>query len=351
MMENTAEELKLSLSLDKIAAEMSAKLDAERPPWEPRDHTQNNWCSEVGHPCLKNLVHCRVDWGKAEGIDLRGRWRVEEGTVKEWHIKKWLGDIGYELSETQKRYSTDDPGMEKYKHLHLSGKIDGVCPIKKKLPPPFDQIKEIRAEIKTVNPTFWEITKTIEDLKTNSKWWLKKIPSQLNCYLVMAGDPGGFLFIATFGKPLRILPMLVDMELWKYDSRRMIKINAHVKRGSYPPPIPFNPSVCGMCDFSHLCNPLKPANVTEIPEIDEIVLREYLEQREQARIFKKMHKELIGDKDNPGKYYGQNGFVGDIEVSTTISPRKKCVGMPKKLKEPYMEDYDLTQTKIDWICK
>jgi len=341
----------LYTNLNEIAAEMSARLDAERPPWEPRDHSQNNWSSEVHHPCLKSLVHCRVDWKQKQGIDLKGRWRVEEGIDKEWAVKKWLGDIGFELSHSQKRYSTDDPGMEKFKHLHLSGKIDGLCPLNRALPEPFSKLKEVKAEIKTVNPNYWESTKTIEDIKKHSKFWIQKIPSQLNNYLFMDNSPGGLLIIASFGKPLRILPMLVDQELWEYDMNRIMKVNAHVEAGTYPEPIPYDSTVCGMCDFNHLCAPLKSTDIIDESEVNEMELQVYKDMEEQAKQFKEMHADLIGSMEKPGKYFGKSAFVGNYEINTTRGMRKKYPGIPKELKKPYEVEYELIQTKIERIGK
>lgn len=346
----TREEI-LCLSLNKVVAEISARLDEERKPWPPSDHSQNNWSSEIHHPCLKNLVHCRVDWKERQSIDIDGMWRVKEGIDKEWFVKKWLGDVGYELSQSQRRYSTDDPGMEKYKHLHISGKIDGLCPLKKKLPEPFGKLREVPAEIKTVGPHFWNSTETIIDLKRHSKFWIQKIPSQLNNYLVMGNAPGGFLIIATFGKKLRILPMLFDPDLWEHDRRRVEKVNAHVKAKTYPEPIPFDATICGMCDFDHICNPLRATGVVEIPETDEYELQMYLELKEQKAQFTKMHAELIGTMEKPGKYFGQEGFLNDIEIKTKKSMRAKYPDIPKEVKEKYREDYELTQTSIERITK
>ena len=340
----------LGLALNEVAAEIGAKLDDARKPWPPSDHSLNNWSSEYHHPCLKNLVHCRLDWKKRQPIDSDGKWRVDEGIDKEWFIKKWLGDIGFELSQSQRRYSTDDPGMEKYKHLHISGKIDGLCPLKKELPEPFAKLREVPAEIKTVNQNFWESTKTIEDLKRHSKHWIQKYPSQLNAYLIMGNSPGGFMIIATFGKKPRILPMLFDLELWEQDKARVEKVNAHVAAGTYPEPIPFDATICGMCDFDHICNPLRTTGVVEIPETAEFELEMYLELKEKKTEFTALHKELVGDAEKPGKYFDQEGFLNDIEIKTKRSPRAKYP-VPKDIKDRYREDYTLVQTSIKRITK
>lgn len=337
--------------LNEIAAEMSAKLDAERPAREPSNHLERNWASEIHHPCLKNLVHCRVDWKQRQAMDIDGRWRVEEGTDKEWMVKKWLGNIGFELSQSQRYFSTDDVGLEKYKNLHISGKIDGANPLNRILPEPFASLKEVPTEIKTTSPHYWQSTETIEDLKRHPKFWINKIPSQLNTYLVFMGLPGGFIILATFGKKLRILPMLFDPELWKHDKSRIEKVNAHVEAGTYPEPIPYDTTVCGMCDFNHLCTPLKSTDIIDESEINEMELQIYLEEEERAKNFEKLKADLIGNIEKPGKYFGKSAFCGDIEISTTKSMRYKYPGIPKEVKKPYEVDYELVQTSIKRIDK
>jgi len=52
--------------LDSIGTQVGAELDASFQPWEARDHSPWNWASEIGHPCQKHLVHCRLDWRKKQ---------------------------------------------------------------------------------------------------------------------------------------------------------------------------------------------------------------------------------------------------------------------------------------------
>jgi len=335
--------------LSKFTAEISAKLDTERPPWQPRDHSQNNWASEIHHPCLKNLVHTRVDWKQRQGIDIEGRWRVDEGKRIEWEVTKWLGDIGFEISESQKRFSTDD--IEEYCDLKISGKIDGMIPLKRKLPAPFSHMQEIKVEIKTVNPNYWNSTKTIADIKRHPKFWIQKIPSQLNTYLALSNDPGGLLIIVTFGKKPRILPMLFDQDLWDHDQARVRKVNTHVAAGTYPEPIPFDATICGMCDFNHICNPISTTKMSQVDPMDIFKLEMYLEFEEWNAKYNEIHAELIGDKKKPGKYRGMDAIIEDIEITTSIQMRKKF-DIPKEEKEKfYVGDYEVIITKISRIGK
>lgn len=350
--EQTSQEQILHAEFNDIAIEISSKLDAERQGnREPWDHSHYNWASEIHHPCKKFLVHCRIDWRERQIMDIDGEWRVEEGNDKEWKAKKMLGDIGFELKESQRKYTTDDSGLKRFNNLKISGRIDGLLPLNRKLPEPFDSFQEIPAEVKSISPHYWQSTKTIEDLKRHPKFWINKIPSQLNTYCMFKDWPGGLLILITFGKKPRILSMLFDEELWEEDKRRVIEVNKHVKANAYPAPIPFDATVCGMCDFNHICQPLKSTNIIELQDIDEIELEMYLELKDQHKQYEAMKKELIGDMKKPGKYFGKEAFINDIEIKTKKSIRKKYPEMPKEIKEPYEVEYELIQTSIERIEK
>jgi len=340
----------LLLGLTEVAAEMGAKLDAERQPWGPSDHSRYNWASEYHHPCKKHLVHCRLDWQQRQPMDVDGRWRVDEGISKEWEVKKWLGTAGYEITRSQEKFNTDMKGLEQYKSLRISGKIDGASPLKRAFPPPFEHLHEVPAEVKTVSPHYWDSTKTIEDIKRHSKFWIEKIPSQLNTYLVFMRKPGGLLIIATFGKKPRILPMLFDEELWERDSIMAKSVNYYVRMKKYPEPMPFDPTTCGLCSFDHICKPLHAAkDFVEIGAIDQMELEMYLELKEQHKEYEKMKEKLIGTKKKPGKYHGKNALQEDIEIKT-IKYKQKTYEYPDDVKEKHRgDDKEVVKTTIERV--
>lgn len=345
----------LYLALNNMALEITSKLDAERRPWEPRNHMAHNWASEYHHPCKKYLVHCRLDWKQRHGIDIDGRWRVEEGIDKEWMVKKWLGNVGFEITQSQAYWNTDDPELRKYKALQISGKIDGMVATNGKLPGAFQGVREIPVEVKSTSPHFWDSTKTIEDIKRHSKFWISKIPSQLNTYLVFTHTPGGLLIMCTFGKRPRIIPMLFDQELWEADCTFVKSVNSYVRKKKYPPPMPFDPTICGMCDFDHICSPLKTTGLIELSAIDEMELELYLELKEGKKAFDDLHARLLGTKDKPGKYRGKDGLAGNIELVTTRYPKKKYE-IPKDIldvlqRKYQVKDEEMVKTVIQRIKK
>lgn len=347
----TLQESPLYLGLNQLALEISSKLDADRPARGPRNHFSYNWASEYHHPCKKFLVHCRLDWPKRQGIDLDGRWRVEEGIDKEWSVKKWLGEVGFEVTKSQEYWNTDDPDLLEFKALKISGKIDGVVPTQGKLPEPFEHLREVPAEVKSISPHYWDSTKTIEDIKRHSKFWINKIPSQLNTYFIFTHSPGGLLILCTFGKRPRILPMLFDQELWDQDCTMVKSVNYYVRLKKYPEPMPFDATICGMCDFNHICSPLKITGLIEVDAIDQMELEMYLELKEQKKQFDDLHARLIGKKDKPGKYHGKEAIAGDIEIKT-IRYDKKTYNVPEALKLKYRgKDEEVVKTTIERIGK
>ena len=337
---------------EEMAVSIMASLDDARSrKREVWDHSENNYCSEIHHPCVKHLVHCRVDWADQKLPDIHSLYRFEEGNDQEWLIKEKLARVGFEVDESQKRIK-----IPEYK---LSGKIDGTLPWPSsiELPEIFSPFKKFPCEIKTLNPHFWESTKTIKDLKAHPKFWINKMTSQLNIYLFGMKIPLGFLILKTFGKRWRILPMLFDQDLLDADFAKARKVNEHVDAGTYPEPIPYDPSVCGLCQYEHLCQPLGATMMSEIKESDGAELTLFCDLQDQFKELKKQYEDwkdgLIGNDDKPGRFFGQNGMIDDMEIKTSVQNRKRIIEDKKeefkRVKEPFEEPYELTVTKISRI--
>jgi len=326
-------EAQLYAVLNNIALEMSSKLDAARQ-WkmENYDHSEWNWASEIHHPCLRHLVYCRLNWKDKQFIDIDGIYRVEEGIDQERKIIMMLSEIGIEVNQTQRSFRDYE--------TRISGKIDGTISLKSlnnllPIPDEFKGYHDFPMEAKTVNPTYWNSTRTIEDLKRHPKFWINKIPSQLNLYCYMMGRPGGFIVLKTFGKKPRILPMILDYELAEYDLNRAKEVNRYVEAKEYPPPIPYDETICGLCGFNHICMPLKATDYVEVPDISEFELEEYLFLKEQKKKFEELHSRLIGSKKKPGLLFGKDVVIGDIEIRTK-KYKRKVYSIPKEVREQYV---------------
>jgi len=347
---SATDDAKLLSTLGEIGAEIEQRLDdnlLHERDRSPYPHDEWNWASEIHHPCLKNLVHVRRDWRERRTPDIEALWRFLEGNEIERRIKGRLSTIGFELVESQRSFR-----LEKER---ISGRIDGLAPLNRTLPAPHDKIKVIPGEIKSIGPSFWDSTETIADIRQHRGWWIRKYPSQLNLYCYMNNLPGGFLVLGTFGKRPRVLPMVLDYELLEDDLIRAEKVNAHMAAGTYPEPMPWDPSICGMCGFAHLCEPLRATKFRELKSEDVPLLQYYLELKEWNRKFDDLHKSLIGTGEKPGRYHGWDAIVEGIEISTRSQSRTvyelsdEAETQVKEIREPFARKKEIIITKIESV--
>jgi CRISPR/Cas system-associated exonuclease Cas4 (RecB family) len=244
--------------------------------------------------------------------------------------------IGFELVRNQERFRWDE-----YK---ISGKTDGLAPLNRELPPPFTGLRDIPAEIKFMNQQAFDKIQTVDDFRNARGWWLRKYPSQLNSYMLMASRPCGYLIIGTAQRRPKVLPMLIDYELGEADLQMAQSVNRHIADGTTPEPIPFDAQVCEMCDFNHICQPLRASSSTiEIDPAEAIHLETFLESQKEYENAKKDYERrkalLIGNAKKPGKYYGHTALIGDIEISSKTIHRKGYA----------VEETEYTQTTIERV--
>lgn len=309
--------------LTSLSNEILNKMDVDRPPQAPRNHFENNWASEIHHPCKRCLTYCRLNWEDRQPMGIEGRYRVEEGNKQEKVVRHMLEEVGFDVILNQASF--------KWPEYQISGKTDGAIHLKL----PNNQVQVCPLEITTVQPWFWESTRTIEEVKNHPKFWINRKPSQLNTYFFMQNLPGGFLIIKTFGKRPRILPMLIDYELGEHDIKTCEEVNLYVAEKEYPDRIEYDHIVCGMCGFSHLCQPVTTTNLIEMPEQLIPHLKRLCDLQPYIDEYEYLKNYLIGDNKKPGYLRGKNCIFEDIVITSKPIITRHIKNLPPKTKERY----------------
>lgn len=345
------DEARMMAEAEIVGGEIGQRLDdrlteqetRENMGRDPRSHFFTNYASEAGHPCKRHLVHARLDCEKRKPMGIDSLYRVQEGNEVEWKAIKALGDVGFKVEAAQVRF--DIPWLE------VRGRIDGTLPLNRPFEVPgWPPIVGVPVDVKSINPLYWDDVETLEDIRHNRSWWIRGYLSQENFYLFSEGkeNPFGYLALWTFGKRPRIIPMARDYDLFRADAHKLLSVNEHVRAGTYPEPIPWDPRVCGLCDWLDMCPVSRVSKLTGIDPGEEPVLRDYLDLKEWHKRYEEAHRALIGSKDKPGRYRGIDAVVGDIEI-VTDERQVKCYDIPDDVKAPYQTSRTDIITKIQLI--
>ena len=161
----------------------------------------------------------------------------------------------------------------------------------------------------------------------------------------MHNEPAGFLILATFGRPVRILPMMLDYEMGEQDLKTCEAVNAAVARGELLPPIKFESDVCGMCDFDHICQPVNTAELADVSDKQAKAALRILDLEPSKKEYDRLWKYLFGDKKNPGPFYKKSAFIEDVEVSFTETDQS-YIDLPDTFKPRFTKKRKVVKPKI-----
>ena len=235
-----------------------------------------NRASEIGHPCLRYLVHLRLDWLKAELPSIQKQTLFDDAKYHEEAVIDTLKEAGIIVLQRQRPFWSEK--------LQLIGHIDGII---------LCNDQELPLEIKAINPQDWHQIDKIEDMIECSKVWIRKWPYQMMSYLGLSGQKEGvFVLKNKLTGEIKDFPVFFKEKLWNKIIAICNAVNNCVSARSYPEPAEVEyDKVCRYCPFLTLCVPEalreKGVEIWENSDIEEL-----LNKRERLLPLKKEFDEI-----------------------------------------------------------
>ena len=243
----------------------------------------SNRCSSLGHPCLKYLVHERLNWDQKAPISHKILLRMEIGKLLEKQTIIELLQAGFDVIHQQMPYFLRD--------YQISGKIDGKIIVDGKV---------YAIEIKSMES--WNLKKfnRAEDLLNADKFYYQGYYHQLNLYLYMMHLQNekvehGIFILRGFDGSWKEIPMTLNEEKALEILEKAKQINYHVEKQTYPEPLwktnPENLDICLSCSYKHIC-------LTEAQGFEKVIFKDddellsLLKERAELEEYAKRYEEL-----------------------------------------------------------
>ena len=261
----------------------------------------SNRASECGHPCVRYLVYNRTR-SNEKSLPSAGLILVFNlGNDIEERVLKDLKEAGVFIKEQQRAFE--------WKEYQITGSIDAKI---------IDDGKVIPLEIKSCSPFVFDKINSVEDMKKSKYVYMRKYPTQLNLYLLMAEQERGlFIFKQKVNGAMKEIWMDLDYDLGEQTLKKIEQVNAHVLAGTLPEPI--DDDICDDCNFQHICVPDRTRK--EIVLADDPELEDKIDQWFTLKEVMKTYNEL--DKEIKEKVKGQeNVLLGQFYITGKTVQRK-----------------------------
>ena len=286
---------------------------------------KSNQASQLGHPCLRYLVHNRLDWDKKPKHSVKTQLLFDEGNNQEQLVIRDMIDAGIKVEGLQQYFT-----WEKYQ---ITGKVDGFIRDNSHLYP---------FEIKSIHPYHFDLINSKDDLK--KKIFLQKYLAQITLYLLMANTEQGFLIFKNKSTgELKQIDITLDYELGEELIQKAEKVNNFVAENKYPDPIEYNEETCTFCPFQSLCPATKTQSEAQILQDEDF--ENDLSRWYELKKFVKEYDEL--DKKIKSKLEGIPYIqVGPFFIEGKFIESTKY-NIPPDIKKQYAEKYQYWKiTKI-----
>ena len=266
------------MDINKLIDDIVSKRKHELSKKISRYQKKNPILSQISD-CDREIVYQVLNWDKKPLHNESLQARFDVGNLMEREIIIELEKIGFHVILSQMPVAVTD----KHKNILATGKIDGFIK--------YDGLK-YPMEIKTMNQNMFNSIKTYEDFR--KKPYMRKYIRQLQMYLFGNNMEQGLFLLSNCLGAWKLIPVYLDYGECELILKRLEKIYQHIKDKKYPDKIPYDPQICGKCDFSHICLcdiKNQKAEMIESPEFEEELVR-HEELRPLATEYKNIHDKI-----------------------------------------------------------
>jgi hypothetical protein len=285
-----------------IGAEIIRAVEAEKILRAEVYSYHTNRASDLAHPCLRYLVHCRMHYQERPAPDVGLQTIFDEGELHERAVLHELAQAGIGVIKQQHAFKWEREGV-----LLATGHIDAV-----------GIVGDVRVvlEVKSMAPHIWMATHTLDDLRNAKRLWLRKYPGQMAMYIDGAElDHGVFVLKNKSSGRLKCIDCQPDDAEVNRLLDRAEEINRHVAEKTWPDRPEWDEDICGRCDFLTVCMPdhdFGPGAMV----LEDAALEKLLDRREECAKAKKEYEDIT-KKIKAGVEAGRETLVGNWVVDTT----------------------------------
>lgn len=298
------------LTPDKFEEAQRLFLESQIQQYPPRSW----WPSSLGHQCDRYLVWSRTRWQEGLRHDYTLESIFGEGRLHAPSMYDRLEKMGYEVFR------------EWYKPLEykvgggvISGKPDGALKSYKGVK--FDSVGIL--ELKTAQGHAFNKLDTLDDIKGAREPWVRGYYVQSNLYAFLANESWFVLAIKSKATGMmKVIPGELNFDDAETTLKRVEKLQPMVDRNEDPPPILYDESVCGRCQFRMICWPPREMGVG-VQILEDSILADDIERRAGLRESKSEYDAL--DKSIKKRLKAQgvgDAICGNFLISMKQRPVK-----------------------------
>lgn len=253
-------QIDIATAVTSLATEITEKRINTLRQGSERYIPRNFYASGISD-CSRQLVHGMLDWDKKPLADDGLLSLFESGKKEEQYINRMLIDLGFEIQSQQNPITIKH---QKTQEIICTGRIDGKIKYKG---------FNFPYEIKSMNDHTFNSISCLEDFE--KKPHLRKYLKQMQLYLYGNNIEAGLFIISNF-RQIKIIVVYLDYGFCEQILQHMERAWEYVKKGEYPDPINYNPSICDYCPFEILCTKMtnnKPAEFIDNKELEQLIDR------------------------------------------------------------------------------